>query len=36
MNTTTQTKTVADFLKVGGTANDIRWDADHKFIRVGA
>ena len=29
-------KTVVEFLKAGGTTSDIRWDADHKFIRVGA
>ena len=29
-------KTVADFLKAGGTSSDISWDADHKFIKVSA
>lgn len=29
-----KSKTVADFLKAGGTTTDLRWDEAHKFIKV--
>lgn len=29
-----KSKTVGDFIKAGGTTNDLHWDAEHGFIKV--